>query len=202
MLSATAPGQLLDRTIAVVGSLPVTATEVELQLRLQALFNDALLDLSVESSKEALDRLIEQRLIETDMQLAGVPPVEDRELDEAFDQLRGAQFGGLTFDRALARYGVGEPDVREFLRKQLRFARYVQFRFRAGLQADEEEIEQAYDLRFRNVESAPPLDDVREELAQTVLDQQAERMLDERIRELRAETRVAFLDPIEREAAP
>ena len=200
LLLASAPpgsGQLLDRTVAVVGSTPITATEVDLQMRLQALFNDAPLDLAEQARQGALSRLVEQRLVETDMRLAGLPPVEDDELGDAFAQLRRSRFGGLGFDEALERYGVKERDAREFLRKQLRFARYVQFRFRAGLQADEEAIETAYRERFGDVSSAPPLDEVRESLRAQVLDQLAESMLDERVRQLRAETRVAYLDPIE-----
>lgn len=198
-LASAAPAQLLDRTVAVVGSRPITATEVELQMRLQALFNEVPLDLSDKARATALERLVEQRLVETDMSLAGLPPVEAREADGAFAQLRQNRFGGLSFDEALDRYGLKERDAREFLLRQLRFARYVQFRFRAGLQADEESIRQAYDRRFAGVIPAPALDDVRDELREQVLNQKAERMLDERVRQLRAETRVAYLDPIEPE---
>lgn len=187
---------MLDRTVAVVGSTPITATEVDLQMRLQALFNAAPLDSSDQARQEALSRLVEQRLVETDMTLAGLPPVEDAELDEAFAQLRRTSFGAFGFDEALDRYGVKQRDAREFLRKQLRFARYVQFRFRAGLQADEDAIQRAYAERFAGASPAPALDEVRESLRQQVLDRQAERMLDERVRQLRAETRVAYLDPI------
>ena len=202
-LGAASSSQMLDRTVAVVGSRAVTATETELQLRLQALFNGAPLDLSDRARQAALDRLIEQRLIETDMALAGVGLVEDRELEQAFRELRQSPFGGLAFDAALERYGVSEDDVREFLRRQLRFARYVELRFRAGLQADDEEIQDAYNRRFEGVSAPPELDDgLRAELRRQILDEEAERMLDERIRQLRAETRVAFLDPIQPEDAP
>jgi hypothetical protein len=171
---------------------------------LQALFGETALDLSDQARAEALNRLVEQRLIESDMALAGLPPIEDRELTQAVDQLRQARFAGLTLDAALSRYGVKERDVREFLRKQLRFSRYVQFRFRAGLQADDAAVSAAYRRRYAGVPEAPPLEAVRDELRAQALDEQAERMLDDRVRELRAETRIVYLDPIQtaREVTP
>ncbi len=196
-MATGATGQILDRTVAVVGARPITASEVELQIRLQAMFNAVELDLSAPARKAALDRLVEQRLIEFDMTQAGVVLVEAGELDEAFRNLRSSAFGRLDFGAALERYGLSVPDVRDFLHRQLRFARYVEFRFRAGLQAGPDEIERAYRERF---EGAPPpqvLDEtLREELRRQALDARAERMLDERIRQLRSETRVAFLEPI------
>jgi hypothetical protein len=199
---AKAPAEILDRTVAVVGTQAITASEVELQLRLEQMFNNAPLDLSADARQAALQRLIEQRLIEADMTLAGLQIVEDRDVDAALEQLRQERFAGLPLADALAQYGVKERDVREFLRKQLRFTRYVQFRFRAGLQPDDEAIQTAYRKRFAGVAAAPPLAEVRDELRRQVLDERAETMLDERVRQLRAETRVALLDPIEAQTAP
>lgn len=201
---AAAPAQILDRTVAVVGASPITASEIELQMRLQALFGETSLDLSDEARTAALNRLVEQRLIESDMALAGLPPVEERELGQALDRLRQTRFAGLALDEALGRYGAKERDVREFLRKQLRFSRYVQFRFRAGLRADEAAVTAAYRRRYAGAADAPPLEAVRDELHAQALDEQAERMLDDRVRELRAETNIVYLDPLqpEPEAAP
>jgi hypothetical protein len=203
-LAAAAPAETLDRTVAIVGTETITASEVDLQARLEQMFNNAPLDLSDEGRQTALQRLIEQRLIEADMTLAGLTTVEGREIDAAFDQLRTERFAGMPLADALKRYGVEERDVREFLAKQLRYTRYVEFRFGAGLQADDDALQAAYRKRFAGVASPPPLDDVRAELRQQVLDERAEEMLDERVRQLRADTRVAILDPIEpqAEAAP
>jgi hypothetical protein len=203
-LAVSAATQILDRTAAVVGSRAIAASEVELQIRLQALFNGNPLDLSPQARVAALDRLVEQRLIEADMALAGLSPPDAQEADRAFQQLRQERFGGLAFDEAVRKYGVSETDARQFLLKQMGFARYVQLRFRAGLQADEAQTEAAYRRRVEGLTAAPALEDIRDELRRQVLDEQAEAMLNERVRQLRAETRIAYLDPIppEPEAAP
>ena len=203
LLALVGRAEILDRTVAVVGTEAIMASQVEMQIRLQAMFNGAEPDLSEAAMKQALERLVEQRLVETDMTLAGLKNVEGRELEAAFAELRGTRFGGRTFEQALEHYGVKERDVRMFLRRQLQFTHYVEFRFRAGLQVNDEALTAAYKQRFGGAQDAPPLATVREELREQVLAQRTETMLDERVRQLRSETRIAFLDPIapETEAA-
>ena len=196
LLAALGHAEILDRTVAIVGAQPIMASEIELQIRLQAMFNDTQPDLSEAAKKAALERLVEQRLIENDMTLAGLQVVEESELDAAFADLRQGRFGGLSFEHALERYQVNERDVREFLRKQIQFTRYVEFRFRAGLQANDEDLAAEHRRRFTGSATAPPLESVKDELREQLLAQRAETMLDERVRQLRSETRVVFLDPI------
>ncbi len=195
--AAVLSAEILDRTVAVVGSKPITASEVDLQLRLEAMFNGSALELTPAARAASLDRMVEQRLIETDMTLAGLQVVDDHELDVAVEHLRRELPSGVPFDAALQRYGLTERDVREFLRKQLRFTRYVQFRFRAGLQASDEEIRAAYLRQFAGDSSAPALEDEKSVLRERILGEKSEAMLDERVRQLRAETRIVLLDPIE-----
>jgi hypothetical protein len=196
--------EILDRTVAVVGSRPITASEVEGQALLEAMFNGVSPDLSDAARRTALERLVEQRLIESDMIPGALQTVAETDLDAAVEQLRGESFGGLAFTAALERYGVKEKDVRAFLRKQLRFTRYVRDRFRAGLQAEDEEVQAAYRRRFAGAPGAPAIADVREEIRDQLLNERSEAMLDERVRQLRAETQIVFLEPIEHspEVAP
>jgi len=204
LLAALASAEILDRTVAIVGANAITASEVRMQALLEAMFNDTSPDLSDAGLRRALERLVEQRLIEEDITLAGLQVVEDSDLEAAFTQLRQARFGGAGFEQAIANYGLTEVNVRAFLRKQLQFTRYVDFCFRAGLQADEDALRAAYRKKYAGVASPPPFETVSEELELDLLDERAETMLDDRVRQLRAETRIVFLDPIrpDPEAAP
>ncbi|MEZ5361077.1 MAG: SurA N-terminal domain-containing protein [Bryobacterales bacterium] len=202
LLVGMAHAEILDRTVAIVGANPITASEVEMQALLEAMFNNTPPDLSEAGRRRALERLVEQRLIEEDITLAGLQVVEEKDLQDAFSQLRQARFGNLGFAQALRDYGLTETNVRNFLRKQLQFTRYVQFRFRAGLQADEDALRAAYRKKYERVASPPPFETVAEELELDLLDKRAETMLDDRVRQLRAETRIVFLDPIRPSTEP
>lgn len=195
-LSASAPGEIVDRLVAVVGDEGITASDVELEIRLEALFSERSSEGSPADFKGALERLIDQRLIAQDMALAGFLNVEEDQLEAAAAQLRAADFRGLGFEEALAKHDVGEEQAREFLRRQLRFARYVDFRFRAGIEVSEEELTRRYRAEYGRGPEAPPLESVREALRSRLLDEQVERALEARIRELKLSTRVIVLDPI------
>lgn len=202
LAAALGPAEVFDRTVAIVGDRAVLAGEVDVQLRLEAMFGDREIDDSPEARQRALERLIEQRLLEADIALTNFAPVSAERLAEAEAELRGQRFGGRGFSQALEHYGLREEQALEFLEKQLQFANFIEFRFRTGLDVTDEEIEARYARLYDDVPGAPPLADVRDRLRRDLINETAERALDSRVRELRAETRVVRLDPIGREASP
>ena len=66
-----AQADVIDRIAAVVGSVPITSSQIDQQLRLEAFFNESPVDLGQLSRTAALNRLIDQRLIEPEIRLAG-----------------------------------------------------------------------------------------------------------------------------------
>lgn len=191
--SATS-AELFDRTVAIVGERAVLASEVDAQLRLEAMFDERELDLSDEAHREALDRLIEQRLLESDIALTNFAPLAPARLAAAQAQLRRQTFAGRSFQEALTAYDLEERQALGFLERQLRFANFIQFRFRTGLTVPDEAIQARYRRVFDGVPGAPPLEEARDRLRRNLIDEAAEQALDSRIRQLRAETRVVLLD--------
>ena len=200
-LAGAARAEIFDRTVAVVGERAVLAGEVDAQLRLEAMFGDREVDPSAEARGRALDRLIEQRLLESDIALTNFAPVSPERRAEAQAALRAQRFGGRTFSEALAYYGLAEAQAMDFLERQLQFANFIDFRFRTGLDVPEEEIERRYRRLYDDVPGGPPLADIRERLRQELIDETAERALDSRVRQLRAETRIVLLQPVDPSAA-
>ena len=145
---------------------------------------------------QTLDRLIAQRLIEADMQLAGYTTADEAELEAAFERLRHGRFAGMSFAEALQTYAVDEEAVLRFFQRQVDFAGYVDFRFRTGLDVTAEEIAAEYRERSPEAEGAVP-DGIASEIREILLDRKADRLLDSRVKQLRAETRIVLLDPIE-----
>jgi len=199
--------QLLDRTVAVVGREAVTESEVQRQRRLEAMFNGAEpsdVEPSSRQRRALLDRLIDRRLIETDMRLAGYQGPDEEELAAAVDELRSSLFRGRSFDLALEDYGVSEPEALDFYRRQLVIQGYIDFRFRTGLDVDEDELKAEHRRLYRELDEPPALDEVRESLSARMLEEKIERLIDARIKQLRAETRIRLLEriPTDEEATP
>ncbi len=190
--------EIIDRIVAIVGDKEITSSDVERQLRLEALFDDRPVSQGAESRQAALDRLINQTLIAQDVRLSGLPPLTEQERSQALAELRRQGFGSLAFEEGLGRYGLAVAEVEDFLAAQIQFSRYLAFRFRSGQVVTDGEIESLYRARYGSAASAPPLDAVREQLRAEALDRKATELLEQRVRQMRAETRVDLLDPIER----
>lgn len=188
-----AGAEILDRTVAIVGSEAILASEVDTQLRLEAMFNERNLDETPEAREQALQRLIDQRLIESQIALSGIRSENGAELERQTEQLNKAAFAGRSFPEALKAYGVTEEQARGFLRRQLRFAGYVSFRYRAGVEIADDKIRAEYRRLYGNDPAAPPLEQVREEITDALRQRQAEADLEDRVRQLRATTRIVRL---------
>lgn len=195
-------GQTFDRTVAIVGEVAITASEVALQTRLEAMANGADYIDSRELREAVLGRLIDQLLVANDIQLTGLPPLSDKDRLDALEQLRVQRFGELSFDEALDHYDVTSGEAVEFFAKQIEFTRFVDFRFRTGQTVTDEAIAEAYASIYGRVpdSDAPALADVRATLRQQLVATTVERQLDHHIRQLRADNRVVRLQPIDRGA--
>lgn len=194
--------QLIDRTVAIVDEESITESELVSQLRLEALANGAEVVDSAEERERVLDRLIDQRLIANDIRLTGLPPISSEERADLLAQLQKQSFGELSFDAALQEYGVTEEQALDFFARQVEFSRYVEFRFRTGQTVSDEDLQQAYRAKYGRTPNrdAPPLEQAAPQLRSEVLNERVERLLEQHIRQLRADHRVVRLERIDRSA--
>lgn len=201
-LSSSISAQFVDRSVAIVGDQSITASEVALQARLQAMTNGVVYIDSLELRDASLSRLIDQRLIAGDIQLTGLPPVSLDERSEALAQLKTQVFGEIDFEAALKKYNVTAEQALDFFVRQVEFTRYVDFRFRTGQTVADAALRELYTSKYGRVPSrdAPELDEISAELREELLSATVERRLEQHIRQLRADNRVVRLRPIDRAA--
>ena len=192
--------EIVDRIAAIVDLEAVTSSEVETELRLAAMLNKADLDLATESSEDALQRLIDRKLILQDLAVTPFLLAQPAETDHQLGLLREQRYrGGRDFNAALAHYGLTEADCKSFIEQRIAFERYVTFRFKTGLDAEPEEVESYYrdeylPLRRERGEPEEPLDSVSSTITQILLERRASRLLEERLRELRIVNRIEILE--------
>jgi hypothetical protein len=190
----------IDRSIAVVGERVITAREVARQLRLQAFYERQPVNDSVETRRVALNQLIERRLMQSEMRLASFGSDKGRAAAE-MEALRKSDFGGgLKFEAALVRYGLREKDVEQFVAELVDVLRFIEFRFRTGMQITPEEIQEYYTRSYlpgmRRINEAPaPIEQIQGVLEESIAQRRVDSMLDQWLRELRAGTRVELLRP-------
>ena len=193
-------GEVLDRVVAVVGNNAVTSSEVELQLRLEAFLNRRPLDASEAARRQVIERLIEVNMIAEEMRVTNLPPAKDEEVAEELRAVREQDFTDeLEFLEALEAHSLDEDELRGFLRRQMNVLRFIDFRFRTGLDVSVEAVgtyyRDVYTPRVRQLEGREPEPqaEVRGRLREVVLQQRVDELLDDWLKLARAATRIEYV---------
>ena len=195
-----AAAEIIDKVVAVVGKGVITASEVEEQLRVEALFNRNPVDLSKVKRHDALTRLIDRRLVEHEIAAKNFPPatVDDVAKELAALERRIAR-NGAAFEQQLESCGLTTKDVEQFLVRQADFERFVDFRFKTGLDVSAQAVAAYYKESFlpamrRLQAEEPPLEEVHDKITTVLMDERADSMLDVWLKETRARTRVVIME--------
>ena len=201
-VTASKAGEVLDRVVAVVGNNAVTSSEVELQLRLEAFLNQRPVDTAEAARRQVVERLIEVNLISEEMRMTNFLPAKDEEVEQELRAVREQEYADeFGFLEALETHSLSEDELRGFLRRQMNVLRFIDFRFRTGLDVSPEAVatyhEDVYTPRVRQLEGREPepLADVRSRLREVVLQERVDELLDDWLKLVRASNRVEYIGP-------
>ena len=199
-LAVSAPrAEIVDRVAAIVGSEAITLSQVRTQMNVVALLDESEPVRLETGGRAALEALIDRRLAMQDLALTPFLLASAEEVEGPLRALRGQTFaGGRDFPAALAHYGLTEDDCRAFFRERASFERYVSFRFKTGQDVSPGAVEAFYHDEYSAGQAAlgapiEPLESVRSGILDILAERQANRLLEQRIMELRALTRVEIL---------
>ena len=127
-------GELIERTLAVVGGQVITLTDVRTAIALGLVDNGA--DRSIDA---AATRLIDRLLVLREVQRYLPPEPEEAQIDAALDRIRGRFSSAAEFAAALELGGFNDVRLRAWLRDDVRIAAYLGQRFAAvGVPTDED----------------------------------------------------------------
>ena len=196
--AAIAHAEIIDRIAVSVGNSVLTATDLDREIRVTAFLNSMPPDFTPASKRATAERLIEQKLIRREIELSRYPVPDAAMAEPAFEESRTHFKSGDDFRRALAEYGITEQDVRDQLLWQLTLLRFIEVRFRPGVQAADQDIQDYFEKVVKpTAEAAHPgepvtLDDYRDKIAETLTGQRADRELDNWLKETRKRTEIVF----------
>jgi hypothetical protein len=201
VLPALMHSDIIDRVVAVVGPQAITASEVELQLRLEAMFNREPLEVTAEKRRLALQRLIAVRVIQSEAIMAGFLRTSEAEVQRRLELSKQEQYlNSLGFEQALKFYDLREQDVMDFWRQVIGYERFKDFRFKTGLEVSPEEVSAYYErqivpeLRAAGNTSPPPLGEIYDRVEQAAIEERANALLEEWLKETRPQTRIVILE--------
>ncbi len=214
--SASSPeATVLDRVLVVVNQQPILQSDLDRELRLSIL--DPNMDFAHRPAPtEALDRLISRALIK--QQFAGQPPMDKKKLqldvDQRMQELRTelpacvrlnckTDSGWQSF---LTESHITTSEIDIFIREQLLILDFIEKRFRPGIHIEPEQIEDYYKKtllpQYSNAATAPTLDAVSGRIAEVLLEQEVNLLLEDWLTTLRKEGELEFLDRSFESSAP
>ncbi len=195
---AAAATEIIDKTVAAVGEFAITASEVDQQVALESFSEGKSAEYSDPNRQEALERVIRQRLVAQEMAVANFAGVGERDVLAQLEHQKQLFGGAKRFRESLGRYGLTEQEVAEFLRRQLDFERFIDFRFKTGLVPPRNDVvayyKEVYLPALERINRTETLDEAYPVIEQTLIEQRINPLLENWILEVRARTRIEILD--------
>src|ERR1700733_9579011 len=136
--------EIIDRIVITVGNQVITQSQVDDEVRVTAFLNREKLDLSADARKQAADRLIEQALIKREMDLSHYPLPELSDAGESLQSIKAMYSSEAEFQSALDGYGISSDELTRRLWWQLTLLRFIDYRFRPGIQIPPADVQAYY----------------------------------------------------------
>jgi hypothetical protein len=155
-------------------------------------------DFTPAARRKAADRLIEQKLIRREMQLGRYAQPSLEEVGPMLQQIQAQRFHGAEeYRQALAGYGISEDELKAHLLWQLSLLRFIDIRFRPGVQVTDDEIRAYFDQHLSELGKQAPagkvtLDDVQDQIRRILTNEGVDKQLDDWLAEVRKRTRIEF----------
>jgi hypothetical protein len=175
--------EVIDRMVARVENDIILLSDIRLLSRYQLL-----VDGKSESDAQILDRLIDQWIVRNEASVARTPKPSEAEIDRAVQRLEQSFASQDDFEARRKLAGLSEAEVRGVAADQLYLNNYLDSRFRASVQVNEQAIEAFYQNALlprakARGQSPPTLDTahdyIQEALVQQGINEQADRWLNE-----------------------
>ncbi len=201
-LAAEAGAAIIDRIAVSVGTRVITEADVDREIRITAFLNNEKPDLSPVNKREAAERMVDQTLIRNELEASRYPEPSAAETAAALEEEKTRFGNDAAYRRKLAEYGVSEDDLKPRLTWQLTLVRFIDARFRPGIQITDEEIVKYFNEHMRAglVEAhpgqTPSADEYRAGIEQKLIGQVADQQVEQWLKEARRRTRPRYHDEV------
>jgi len=199
---------VLDRAVAVVNKQVILASDLDDEIRLSVLDPTTVIQVEI-TRQQALEQLISRALIEQQIRQQDIEAIEPsrEEVNARLHEIRtelpicirqncASDAGWIAF---LASHGLTAERVAAYLRYRLEILRFIEQRFRQGIQISPQQVETYYHdtllPQYAPGVTVPPLDKVSPRIQEILLQQQVNELFDNWLTDLRRQGDVEVLDP-------
>jgi peptidyl-prolyl cis-trans isomerase SurA len=193
--------EIIDRIVITVGNQVITQSQVDDEIRVTAFLNREPVDLSPNARKQAAGRLIEQALIKREMDLSHYPLPEIGDAGESFQTLKATYSSESDFQNALQAAGISDKDLTRRLWWQLTLLRFIDYRFRPGIQLPAADVQAYYRQQVsqwqqKGTDPIPTLQESRDQIEEILTQQRIDQALEQWIKDTKKQISIRYLDPV------
>jgi hypothetical protein len=198
LVAPAAPGRgddLLDRVLATVEGRVITLSDVRTAVR----FGLVAADSSGDVMTAALDRLINRRVILSEVERYAPPEPDPAAIREGVAAIRARFASEAAADAALRAAGLDEAALTEWARNDLRIAQYLRERFADAADPSEEDVEgyvRRHEADLRRTGRALDDPEVQRLARERVAAERHEAVVAEWVKGLRARAGVSTTPPL------
>ncbi len=193
------PAEIIDRIAISVGNQIITESQIDEEIRLTAFLNQEKLDLDIAERKKAAGRLIEQTLVRREMEFSHypLPPLSDAA--RSLETLKTRYKTEAEYQQERDAYGITEEGLKRRLWWQATFLRFIDYRFRPGIQIPDADVQAYYQQQLDKwkqdgIQPIPNLADVRASIEQNLTEQRIDQELDRWLADTRTQVAIRFHD--------
>src|SRR5438067_5552625 len=185
--------QLVDEVVAVVDAHSVTLSELAAETRIRMVEEHGPQMASVPLDRAvlaaSLRRLVEERIVLSEVERLKLFDLDHAEVDSALARLRARFPNGSTWESLTRQVELTDDEIGAILARELRVPRYLDNRLKLAAQLRDSELEEAWKGQGAKGD--------REALRQRLSKEKYERLLTELLAELRRKASVRIVDPID-----
>ena len=179
---------IVDRIAVTAGDRIITASEIDLRIRLTAFQNNRKPQFDLASRRIAVERLIDQKLVEREMDVGHYPRLTgDRSRLLADYTAANYRSDAEAFRRALMNDGLTEDDLAEDLGNQADLLTFLSLRFRPAVQVNDDEVR-------RYMASKGLAEELRAQIEEKLVNDHADAEMDTWLRDQRNRAKIRYLD--------
>jgi peptidyl-prolyl cis-trans isomerase SurA len=192
ILSTPAFSEIIDRIAVSVGTRVIAVSDLDREIRVTTFLNGVPADFSPAAKHATAERMTEQKLIQRELEINRYPVPDASEVAAVLAEFRAAHFkDDEEYRRALADRGITEQQVKDELLWQRTLLRFIEVRFRPGIQVSDQEIQDYFDkvvapaARAAHPGAPVGLADYRSQIEETLAGKRVDDELDAWLKEAR-----------------
>lgn len=199
-----ASAEIIDRVAVSVGTTVITESELLEQMRVRAVLEDVALKVDGDSKRDAADRLIQQTLIRREIDNTRYIPPEGALAEPLVAAFKLSRFNNdeARYRSALQSAGISDAELTAAFLWQLTVLRFIEFRFRPGIQVSPEDIREYYEQKFlpewrsRTKDPVPSVEDSAGMIEEILVQERIDNQLDRWISQSRTQVSIRYREEV------